>query len=561
MWIFVRRVAAALAAAALVPVWPAAGAGADPGPDAVRAVQAGLLRATGLAPGLSAAAAGPGSGLTAVGGGHACAVVQYSDLWCWGRNHHGQLGDGGTRDSARPVRVTASGRLAGAAGLLAVHAGRVHTCALALEYAAMGLVVYCWGGNDEGQLGDGSFADRSRPAQVTADAAQVVTGAEHTCVLSIELTVSCWGRNDAGQLGIGTLGTSESNPQPVPGLTDVVDLAAGDDHTCALRQNGDLWCWGSDADGRLGDGGGAGAPAPSPVRVRGGPYTEVSAGGRHTCALDRRAAASCWGAGDRGQLGRAGDPSAPGRVGHRAYAGLRAGGDSTCGITGGGAAYCWGANDDGQLAVGDHADRARPAPVDRTGIRTSTLVRLVLGRAAPVLADLSVGAGRTCAADASLVVYCTRDGVLRTVPLAPGAATAVRAAPRPRALRIAWAAPARSGADRIGAYVAVAFTGRTLEGSRSCTTTARACTVTGLTGGRRYTVLVAAVSHGGVSYSALGHGTALAAGTGAGLPITGPGPFGAAGVALVAAGWLLVTACRPRGPGRLRRPVARGRPA
>ena len=306
-----------LRAVALIPLWPsdAPGGSAAPLPPltrpvaptptppagpalaAARATQIELLRAAALppdlTPGPSAAEAVPGAGLTAVGSRHTCAVVQYADLWCWGGNDHGQLGNGSTTDSARPVRVTATGRLAESAGLLAVHAGRVHTCALALEYAATGLVVYCWGGNDEGQLGDGSFAGRSRPAQVAAKAVQVVTGAEHTWVLDVELTVSCWGRNDAGQLGFGPRGTSEANPQPVPGLTGVVDLAAGDDGTCALRQGGQVWCWGSDADGQLGDGGGAGAPAPGPVAVGGGPYTEISLGRRHACALGPRAAAYC----------------------------------------------------------------------------------------------------------------------------------------------------------------------------------------------------------------------------------------------------------------------------
>ncbi|MEU8228918.1 fibronectin type III domain-containing protein [Actinoplanes sp. NPDC048967] len=653
MWIFTRRLAGVVAAAALVPLWPAAGAEADPGPDAVRAAQAEVLRLAGLAlrplpgpltgspaarsvgprgeravgprggsavaaqderavgprggsavaaqderavgseagsaagkeagkgtgsagepeagsssespvdpavgavtgwaPGPSAAEAGPGAGLTAVGGRHTCAVVQYSDLWCWGGNDHGQLGDGTTRDSARPVRVTASGKLTEAARILAVHSGRVHTCALTLEYAAMGLVVYCWGGNDEGQLGDGSFADRPRPAQVAGNAVQVVTGAEHTCVLDIELTVSCWGRNDAGQLGFGTLGTSEANPQQVPGLTGVIDLAAGEESTCALEQSGKVWCWGSDSDGQLGDGGGAGDPAPSPVAVGGGPYTEISVGRRHACALGPKGAAYCWGAGDRGQLGRGGDRSAPRRAGSRVYSGLRAGGDSTCGLTGGGAAYCWGANDHGQLAVGGSTDRASAAPVDRSGIRTSTLVRLLLGRPAPIVTDLSVGADRSCAVDVSQAVYCTREGVLRAVPLAPGAVTGVRALARPGGLQVSWAAPAAPGADRIAAYVAVAFTGRTLDGGRSCTARpARTCTVTGLTGGRRYTVVVAAVSHGGVSFSALGHGTPQAAG--AGLPVTGPGPLAAAGVVLLAAGWTVRRAgrsvgCRHRIPG------------
>ena len=182
----------------------------------------------------------------------------------------------------------------------------------------------------------------------------------------------------------------------------------------------------------------------------------------------------------------------------------------------------------------------------RTGIRTTTPVRLLLGHPAPLLTDLSVGAGRSCAVDVSLAVYCTRDGVLRAVPLAPGVVTGVRAAARPGGLRVSWAAPAATGADEIAAYVAVAFTGRTLDNGRSCTAGAgRVCTVTGLTGGTRYTVIVAAVSHGGVSYSGPSHGTPGLAG--AGLPVTGPGSIAAAGVALLAVGWAALRAGRSVG--------------
>jgi hypothetical protein len=271
-------------------------------------------------------------------------------------------------------------------------------------------------------------------------------------------------------------------------------------------------------------------------------------GSRHACALGPGAAAYCWGAGDRGQLGRAGDRSMPKRVGGHAYAGLRAGGDSTCGITTVGGAYCWGANDRGQLGVGDTADRAVPTEVDRRRVHTSTPVRLALGGPAPLLTDLTVGAGRGCAVDASQVAYCTRGGVLSAVPLAPGVVTGVRAAARPGGLRVSWVPPAASGADRIAAYVAVAFTGRGLADGRSCTARpARACTIGGLSGAWRYTVVVAAVSHGGVSFSALSRGTPLPAGGGAGLPVSGPGPVAAVGVGLLGMGWLLVWAGRLRG--------------
>ncbi|AGZ43718.1 fibronectin type III domain-containing protein [Actinoplanes friuliensis] len=557
MWIFIRLAAAA----ALLPLFPQPASAAPvpdptitratpaPEPAVVRAAQAAILERAGLAPGPSAQESGVGAGVVAAGPRHTCAIVQFADLWCWGANPDGRLGDGTTRSSAAPVRVSAKGGLAGTAGILNVQAGRAHTCALTLESAEAGLVAYCWGANDEGQLGDGSFDPRPRPAQVAAGVVQIVTGADHTCVLTVELTVSCWGRNNAGQLGAGTLGTSEANPQEVPGLTGVIDLAAGDDNTCALDQTGKAWCWGAGSHGRLGDGGGVSAdPSPVPVAVAGGPYGEISLGRRHACALGTGSAVYCWGADDHGQAGGRGDRDVPTRNGQRTYTGVRAGGDSTCGVTSAGEAFCWGANGDGQLGTGDLADRARPAAIDRSRMRTSSLARLLLGSGSPRVADLSVGAHGSCGVDVSMSVYCTRSGLLTAVPLAPGSVTGVRVAAQPGALRVSWTAPEETGADRIGAYVALAFVGAGLDDSRSCTANpALTCTIPGLAGGEQYTVLVAAVSRGGISYSAVAHGVPAGAGSGGGLPVTGPGPAAALGLVLLTLGWSLRRASRSVG--------------
>jgi alpha-tubulin suppressor-like RCC1 family protein len=502
-------------------------------------------------------------------------VLLYANVWCWGANDDAQLGVGTVTPAAGPVRTSATGGLRDKV-FLGVSAGRDHTCAATFDPGGFG--AWCWGANDDGQIGDGSTAKRKRPVQVLPDAVVVAAGAEHTCALTVDLTVSCWGANNAGQLGIGATGPDDPTPQEVPGLTDVIALAANENNTCAVRLDGSAWCWGSDTHGQLGDGGGAsGTPAVSPTAVTmtgiAGGFAAISVGRRHVCAL--RAApqgygrAYCWGDDAAGQLGHAADFSRPGPVsGDRAYLTISTGGDSTCAVTPTGLGYCWGANTDGQLGTGDPAGHAVPAAVDLGPIRVPTPLRLLYDLREPMIAQMTVGGSHGCAVDIAFTVYCTGrnnagqlgDGTivsaaaLRAVPLAPGPVTGVRARAGDGALTVRWAAPADRGAGALDGYIAVVSAGTSrsaLAEARSCETIGPlACTVGGLRNGRRYTVFVLAVSPGGMSYSAFGHGTPAGGGSGGGLPITGPGASLAAGLMLVLTGAALVLLSR--------RPVATG---
>jgi alpha-tubulin suppressor-like RCC1 family protein len=514
----------------------------------------------------------------AVGAAHTCAATTFGDLWCWGENGDGQLGVGTTVDSAEPVRASAVGALKNQLTAY-VAAGRAHTCALAVDLAsAGGADVYCWGDNSMGQLGDSSTTSRSRPVQVATGVQFVTTGEDHTCVLTDELTVSCWGRNDVGQLGIGTVSAAESTPQEVPGLSDIVEISADDNDTCALDEDGQAWCWGSDTHGQLGDGGGAsGTPQTSPVAVSmtgvTSDFVQIDVGERHVCALADSGAVYCWGDDSAGQLGSGGsaaDPSRPTVVdaGGRHFVSVAAGGDSSCAIDRTLAAYCWGDNSAGQLGVGDSTDRNTPVKIDQSAIRVSTIASAVLGLDTPLVIDLSVGRRHSCAGDMESGVYCwgandvgqlgdgsTDDSdVPVATALTPDAPTAVGLAARDRALRANWSAPADLGAGSAQGYSVIAFEGTGAEAifeARTCQTRgARSCTVSGLANGHRYTALVAALTLGGVSYSEPVYGVPLdASGAGAGLPITGPDvtlQLATGGVLLGAGSMLLLVGRRPR---------------
>jgi alpha-tubulin suppressor-like RCC1 family protein len=250
---------------------------------------------------------GLGSGVRAISAGkvHSCALMAGGAVKCWGANDRGQLGDGTTQDHPTPVDVTSLG-----SGVRTISAGDDYTCAIS---AARGVV--CWGANQVGQLGDGTTVDRSTPAPVPglSGASMIDTGiasptfaggtAPQTCAVSLAGTVACWGNNSSGQLGDGTT-VSRPTPGAVVGLpAGVVAVATGTQHTCALTASGMVSCWGSGFVGQLGDGSPT-SQATTPRGVAGLPAAaEVTAGGFHTCALDRRGGLRCWGANIVGQVG------------------------------------------------------------------------------------------------------------------------------------------------------------------------------------------------------------------------------------------------------------------
>src|SRR5919107_3468673 len=376
-----RQCAALTMAAALVALVPAPGA-AVAGPDDDRATVASVLEARKalskvadvLPPPPPTAEGGVAisgiGGSAAIGAEHTCAAVLFANVWCWGANADGQLGDGTTSAATEPVRPSPTGGLRNKL-VLGITAGRAHTCALAFDFASF--TAYCWGADDEGQLGDGGTASRSRPVEVANDVAGLAAGAEHTCALSLEMTVSCWGRNDVGQLGFDTGGASEPTPQEVPGLSDIVGISANENNTCAVDTHGKAYCWGSDTHGQLGDGGGASGPpsvTPQPVLMTGGNGATVADFSRPS-------------------------PSA----GSRTFVSVAAGGDSTCATTSRGQGYCWGANDHGQLGTGDRTGHPLPTAVDQSTVHVSAPVRMLYGVPETMIVDDTVGPAHGCATD------------------------------------------------------------------------------------------------------------------------------------------------------------------
>lgn len=247
-----------------------------------------------------------------------------------------------------------------------VCAGFAHSCAV-LESGA----VRCWGGGRYGETGTGSRFGSYRPTAAVGvtDAVDVRCGTNHTCALRRNGTVLCWGSNERGALGSITAETRILSPIAVPGLTDVVQITAGSEHNCALRSGGEVWCWGSNGAGQVGDG--TRTHRFEPTHLPGlRDVVEVATAGNHTCTRQRDGAVLCWGANGYGQLGdgsttsRAEPTEVRGLFGVVELAVSRGpDGAHSCARMTDGTARCWGRNLSGELAEGTLVNRSLPVPV------------------------------------------------------------------------------------------------------------------------------------------------------------------------------------------------------
>lgn len=271
----------------------------------------------------------------------------------------------------------------GAEASLAV--GDDHSCFLIAEGK-----ISCVGDGDSGQLGAGdNFEDRRKPhLTVNLEGAIAVSaGEDHSCAVLENGRVMCWGDNDNGQLGNGG-GPDESAPVFVNGISDAVAIAAGDNHSCAVRAAGTVRCWGDNSDGQLGDG--TRTDRATPVAVSSvGRAQAVAAGQFHTCVVTSTDHVSCWGDNSKGQLGdgSTNDRLTAFRVAQvEEVSSVAAGFGHTCATEFGGAVKCWGDNSSGQLGDGTTVASLRPV----------TVVGVSSGR------QVSVGYRNTCVVDAGV---------------------------------------------------------------------------------------------------------------------------------------------------------------
>ncbi len=291
-----------------------------------------------------AAAGNPEMQRLAAGGIHSLALKTDGNLWAWGYNWAGTLGDGTSTDRWTPVQVLT--------GVAAVAASNGYSLAIKTDGS-----LWAWGYNREGQLGDGTTTDRRTPVQVLTGVAAVSAEYEHSLALKTDGSLWAWGYNREGRLGDGTT-TSRSTPVQI--LTGVAAVSAGSFHSLAIKTDGSLWAWGDNRFGQLGDG--TQTDRLTPVQVMTGVAAVAAA--THTLALKTDGSLWAWGWNGYGQLGDGTltDRLTPVQV-LTGVAAVSAGAYHTLARKADGSLWAWGNNSYGQLGDGTNSQRPRPVPV------------------------------------------------------------------------------------------------------------------------------------------------------------------------------------------------------
>ncbi len=348
----------------------------------------------------------------AAGYGHSCAIVRGGELYCWGSNARGELGDPSFSDNALvPRRIGTDSDWTD----IAVGGRYFGGGPIGFSCGIRGGELYCWGKNENGELGNGTMVDADAPTPVgtgtdwfrvvgswahahglrgagelwswgegvanglgndmdqpspmrvgTALWREVSAGTDHGCGIQMDGSLWCWGNGLNGALALGTGRTYELTPQRVGAANDWHGLT----RTCALRTGGALWCWGSNSEGRVGDGTTDDAFAPLEIATSG--YAEVAATYTLTYAVASDGALATWGDDDNGALGNGSagagmDVLVPTIVDARSGWRLVTPGIlHGCAALGSSEVYCWGLSQDGRTGLGDGAPTVVVTPTALT---------------------------------------------------------------------------------------------------------------------------------------------------------------------------------------------------
>ena len=319
-------------------------------------------------------------------GDHACAVDQDKRAWCWGDGVWGQLGTGKREEISEPTRLELEGVVEAAvtfqASCFLLESGQ--------GQSQNQSHVQCVGQTTHGMLGRGDTPGPGKqlaPVEGLDDASGLIAGYQFFCALRSRGKVSCWGGGHSGQMGKGAATTDNPRPVEVPELGPVESLTAGTQHVLALLEGGEVRGWGANWYGVLGSEGEtlpckayghlrcqlSHAPISGLSEVR-----QIASGDQHACAVHDDGTVSCWGLAADGAIGEPDADSCTKLDTHGAHcstprkieglaevAEVVAGEAHSCARHQDGTVSCWGRNDAGQLGDGTKNSRPTPAPVKR----------------------------------------------------------------------------------------------------------------------------------------------------------------------------------------------------
>ncbi len=327
---------------------------------------------------------------------HHCAVLTNGDVYCWGRNEKGELGDGTLASRSVPTKVkglpgpavqvdggasasamsytpktcavlmngelwcwgegnSVPAKVNGLANVKQVWLGNTHICAVGTSGT-----LYCWGGNVYGQVGNGGTGFVPVPTSITGSFAGGCAGGRHTCAINNGKALYCWGDNSNGQLGIGSK-TEKDLPTAVSTISEVTDVRCGENFTCANSASG-FYCWGGNTAGQLGTGSLSEELLPKLLNLQNIFQFDVSYnfGGAATPS-----SLYMWGFNGSSQLGNGTTmtSSNPQAITLTDLQMLRLASVSSCAIRINGEVLCWGGNAYGQVGNGNNQQQAMPTLV------------------------------------------------------------------------------------------------------------------------------------------------------------------------------------------------------
>lgn len=313
-----------------------------------------------------------------------CGISFRGKIYCWGRNEHGQLGQGDITNRILPSLIDTS-LIVGQRTFKKIAGGTTHTCAMGVSGET-----YCWGSGNAGKRGDGTFNTVNRP-QLKVDTSaisnftgfkEMSAGGTITCAVTTDGKGYCWGYNADGELGDGSNTNSYIpklvNTTGIIGFTGFKKIYAGPNNSsCALSTDGEAYCWGLGTLGQLGNG--INANSNIPVKVDRSALTgqskfkDIAVGNTHACALSIDAQVYCWGQAGQGRLGNGTttpDRNKPvlvvtsGISNFKGFTQLALGNGHSCALEQSGRVFCWGLGTSSQLGNGANVNSTLPVMVD-----------------------------------------------------------------------------------------------------------------------------------------------------------------------------------------------------
>jgi alpha-tubulin suppressor-like RCC1 family protein len=316
-----------------------------------------------------------------------CALFEDNTASCWGGNNSGQLGDGGNQSAVVPKKLPLQNVLAVAIGGNAASSADGNICAIVGESGSG--VLKCAGENSHGQNGTGSS---SLPIRSFVNALglpgsieKVSVGGGYVCAINAAGSVFCWGQTNVAQVGVSASETPVLQPHQVSAVEGAIGISAAtafqgsrDMNTCAVKNDGIVYCWGNNQNGQLGRGtedesSGPATGRPPGVVIGLGSVKQVDVGGSYACAVKEDGTVWCWGENEAGQLGvpvvQPSTVTRPVQANIESVVEIAAGSSGkitgfVCARTVENKVLCWGDNKSGQLGIGQAIESSStPTPV------------------------------------------------------------------------------------------------------------------------------------------------------------------------------------------------------